>query len=164
MLKAITAAGAFAAFMSTFSGLLISVAGALAHDIYGKTLRPTASSRQRRRAFQISAVLGGTAAVLAGLVIDKFDINMLVGWAFAIAASSFFPLLVLGTWWRGLTKIGATSGVIVGGALASLAIISTMLLGETGAAFGSGGIVNGVDPWLPRCWPNPPFGQSRSVS
>lgn len=146
VLKAITAAGAFAAFMSTFSGLLISVAGALAHDIYGKTLRPTASSRQRRRAFQISAVLGGTAAVLAGLVIDKFDINMLVGWAFAIAASSFFPLLVLGTWWRGLTKIGATSGVIVGGALASLAIIMTMLLGETGAAFGSGGIVSGVDP------------------
>jgi len=122
------------------------VAGALAHDIYGKTLRPTANSRQRRRAFQISAVLGGTAAVLAGLIIDKFDINMLVGWAFAIAASSFFPLLVLGTWWRGLTKIGATSGVIVGGASASLAIIVTMLLGETGAAFGSGGIVKGVDP------------------
>lgn len=146
ILPAITAAGAFAAFMSTFSGLLISVAGALAHDIYGKLLHPTANSRQRRLAFQLAALLGGVAAILAGLLIDRFDINMLVGWAFAIAASSFFPLLVLGTWWRGLTKSGATTGVIVGGTLASLAIIATMLLGDTRAAMGSGGIVSGVDP------------------
>jgi Na+(H+)/acetate symporter ActP len=146
ILGAITAAGAFAAFMSTFSGLLISVAGALAHDIYGKLLRPRANNRQRRWAFRLASLLGGLAAIGAGLWIDRFDINMLVGWAFAISASSFFPLLVLGTWWRGLTKLGATTGVVVGGALASLAIVTTMLLGDTKAAFGSGGIVSGVDP------------------
>ncbi len=146
ILSAITAAGAFAAFMSTFSGLLVSVSGALAHDIYGRILRPQASNRERRRAFRVAAVLTGTAAMLVGLFVDKFDINMLVGWAFAIAASSFFPMLVLGTWWKGLTRFGAAGGVLVGGLLASTAIIITMLTGGSGAAIESGGVVRGVDP------------------
>lgn len=146
VLGAVAAAGAFAAFMSTFSGLLVSVSGALAHDIYGKILRPTASGPHRRRAFQLAAFGAGGGAIICGLFVDKFDINMLVGWAFAIAASSFFPLLVLGTWWRGLSRVGATAGVLAGGLLASTAIVTTMLLGGTGAAIGSGGIVQGVDP------------------
>jgi Na+(H+)/acetate symporter ActP len=146
ILGAVVAAGAFAAFMSTFSGLLVSVSGALAHDIYGKILRPGASSRSKRRAFQIAALMAGTGAIICGLFVDKFDINMLVGWAFAIASSSFFPLLVLGTWWKGLSRAGATAGVLAGGILSSAAIVTTMLLGETGAAIGSGGIVRGVDP------------------
>ncbi len=146
VLGAITAAGAFAAFMSTFSGLLVSVAGALAHDIYGRILRPKASNRERRRAFRISAILAGSAAIIAGLFVDRFDINMLVGWAFAIAASSFFPMLLLGTWWKGLTRAGAAAGVLAGGLLASTAIIITMLIGGSGAAIGSGGAVRGVDP------------------
>ncbi len=146
VLSAITAAGAFAAFMSTFSGLLVSVAGALAHDIYGKMIRPHASNRTRRQAFRLAAILAGGAAIVVGLFVDKFDINMLVGWAFAIAASSFFPLLVLGTWWKGLTRLGAAAGMLLGGLLASAAIVSTMLMGESGAAIGSGGVVRGVDP------------------
>ncbi len=146
VLGAIVAAGAFAAFMSTFSGLLVSVSGALAHDIYGKILVPEASARSKRRAFQLAALAAGGGAIVCGLFVDKFDINMLVGWAFAIAASSFFPLLVLGTWWKGLSKVGATAGLLAGGILASAAIVTTMLLGETGAAIGSGGIVRGVGP------------------
>lgn len=146
ILSAITAAGAFAAFMSTFSGLLVSVAGALAHDIYGRILRPVASTRERRTAFRVSAIIAGAAAIVLGLFVERFDINMLVGWAFAIAASSFFPMLVLGTWWKGLTRFGAAAGVVAGGLLASTAIIVTMLTGGSGAAIGSGGAVRGVDP------------------
>jgi len=146
VLEAIVAAGAFAAFMSTFSGLLVSVSGALAHDIYGKILKPEASGRSKRRAFRLAAIGAGCGAVICGLFVDKFDINMLVGWAFAIAASSFFPLLVLGSWWKGLSRAGATAGMLAGGILASTAIVTTMLLGETGAAIGSGGIVRGVGP------------------
>ena len=52
ILSGITCAGAFAAFMSTFSGLLVSITGALAHDIYGRILRPR-STDQRMRAFTI---------------------------------------------------------------------------------------------------------------
>jgi Na+(H+)/acetate symporter ActP len=66
-------------------------------------------------------------ATAAGLQVDRFDINVLVGWAFAIAASSFCPLLVLGIWWRRLTAPGAIAGLVVGGGAASLAIVTTML-------------------------------------
>jgi Na+(H+)/acetate symporter ActP len=52
---------------------------------------------------------------------------LLVGWAFAIAASSFCPLIVLGIWWRRLTWIGATAGVLVGGGACFFAIVATML-------------------------------------
>src|SRR6058998_2444427 len=47
---------------------------------------------------------------------------MMVGWAFAIAAASYFPLLLLGSWWRGLTMPGAAAGML-GGGLASLGAI-----------------------------------------
>ena len=126
-LSAITAAGAFAAFTATLSGLLISLAGALGHDIYGRWLRPDAGGPARSRAFRASALGAGAAAALLGLLVENFDISVLVGWAFAIAASSFFPLLVLGIWWRGLTTAGAALGTAVGGVAATLAIVTTML-------------------------------------
>ena len=126
-LAAITAAGAFAAFAATLSGLLISLAGALGHDIYGRWLRPGSSGPMRSRAFRVSALVAGLAAALLGLLVENFDINVLVGWAFAIAASSFFPLLVLGIWWRDLTTAGAALGAAVGGIAATLAIVTTML-------------------------------------
>ncbi|HXM55564.1 MAG TPA: cation acetate symporter, partial [Candidatus Dormibacteraeota bacterium] len=94
-LAAITAAGAFAAFTATLSGLLISLAGALGHDIYGRWLRPDTGGPARSRAFRIGALGAGAVAALLGLLVENFDISVLVGWAFAIAASSFFPLLVL---------------------------------------------------------------------
>ncbi|HLJ19264.1 MAG TPA: cation acetate symporter [Stellaceae bacterium] len=126
ILSGITSAGAFAAFMSTFSGLLVSMSSALAHDIYGKMIRPHATSDERTAAFKVSAVLLGAIAILLGLRIESFDIAMLVGWAFAIAAASYFPLLLLGSWWRGLTRHGAAAGMLVGGLLSLGAIACTM--------------------------------------
>jgi len=128
VLSGITAAGAFAAFMSTFSGLLVSMSGALAHDIYGKMLRPASSPAQRLAAFKISAVVAGAIAMGLGLLVETFDINMMVGWAFAIAAASYFPLLLMGSWWRGLTKYGAAIGMLLGGILSLAAIVTHMLL------------------------------------
>ena len=128
ILGAITAAGAFAAFMSTFSGLLVSMSGALAHDIYGKILRPGASPESRMAMFKVAAVIIGLASMGLGLLVESFDIAMMVGWAFAIAACSYFPLLLLGSWWRGLTKFGAGTGMLGGGVLALGAIVTSMLL------------------------------------
>ncbi len=128
ILSAITSAGAFAAFMSTFSGLLVSMSGALAHDIYGKILRPNASPESRMTMFKVAAVAIGITSMGLGLLIEEFDIAMMVGWAFAIAACSYFPLLLLGSWWRGLTKYGAGCGMLGGGTLALVAIITSMLL------------------------------------
>ena len=128
VLAGITAAGAFAAFMSTFSGLLVSMSGALAHDIYGKMLRPGSSPSARRRAFQFSAVAIGLASMGLGLLVESFDIAKMVGWAFAIAAASYFPLLLLGAWWPGLTKYGAAGGMLIGGFASLGAIVASMLL------------------------------------
>jgi cation/acetate symporter len=100
ILSGITSAGAFAAFMTTFSGLLISVSGGFAHDIYGRILRPDASPQSRLTAFKIAAAGGAVIAMGLGLLVENFDINMLVGWAFAIGASTYFPLLLLGAWYR----------------------------------------------------------------
>ena len=128
ILIGITSAGAFAAFMSTFSGLLVSMSGALAHDVYGKILKPNSSMNERLAAFKISAVVIGVVSILLGLTIESFDIAMLVGWAFAIAAASYFPLLLLGAWWRGLTMKGASAGMLIGGLLSLSAIVCNMLI------------------------------------
>ena len=117
LLSGLVAAGAFAAFLSTASGLLISVAGALAQDVFRGSVND----------FRRGAMVAGTVAIAFGLRVEHFDINLLVGWAFAIAASSFCPLLILGIWWRGLTAAGAGAGLAVGGGLASGAILLTMI-------------------------------------
>ena len=116
-LAALVAAGAFAAFLSTSSGLLVSVAGALSHDVM----------RGGVGTFRVCAVVAGAVATVAALPVNRFSLGLLVGWAFAIAASSFCPLIVLGIWWRRLTWIGATAGVVVGGGACCCAIAATML-------------------------------------
>jgi cation/acetate symporter len=125
ILSGITCAGAFAAFMSTFSGLLVSMTGALAHDVYGRMLRPQSTSAERLRAFKISAVIIGIVAIFLGMQVEKFDINFMVGQAFAIAAASYFPLLFMSSWWRGMTMKGAATGMLAGGLLALIAISLT---------------------------------------
>ncbi|HVB76395.1 MAG TPA: cation acetate symporter [Candidatus Nitrosotalea sp.] len=127
LMAAVVSAGAFAAFTSTLSGLLVSLAGALGHDLYGRWWRPESSPRARRRAFRLAAIVAGAGAAGLGLTVQSFDISVLVGWAFAIAASSFFPLLVLGIWWRGLTALGAALGATLGGLAATAGIVTTML-------------------------------------
>ena len=128
ILSGITSAGAFAAFMSTFSGLLVSMSGAFAHDIYGKILKPEATSDERLTAFKIAAIVVGLASMGLGLLVESFDIALLVGWAFAIAAASYFPLLLLGAWWRNLTMPGAATGMLVGGTASVGAIITFMCI------------------------------------
>jgi len=141
ILSGITCAGAFAAFMSTFSGLLVSMTGALAHDIYGRMLRPNATPEQRMRMFRIGAVLLGGGAMLAGSFVEPLEINFMVGQAFAIAAASYFPLLFMAVWWRRLTMKGAATGMLAGGLSAVLAIsltsFSTLALapGKSGELF-----------------------------
>lgn len=122
ILSGITCAGAFAAFMSTFSGLLVSMTGALAHDVYGRMLRPASTPEQRMRMFRWCAVILGAGAMLGGMQVEPLQINFMVGQAFAIAAASYFPLLFMSTWWRGMTMKGAATGMLGGGCLAVGAI------------------------------------------
>ncbi len=125
VMSGITCAGAFAAFMSTFSGLLVSMTGALAHDVYGRMLRPKATAAERMRMFRFAAVGVGAVAVFLGMQVEQFQINFMVGQAFAIAAASYFPFLFLSAWWPGMTMKGAASGMLGGGVTAVLAISMT---------------------------------------
>jgi Na+(H+)/acetate symporter ActP len=117
LLGAITAAGVFAAFLATSSGLVLSVAGVLSTDVL----------RGRVRGFPTVAVaaVAVPAALAAGTA--EPDLSQSVGLAFAMAASTFCPLLVLGIWWRGLTVAGAASGMVAGGFLVLLAVCADLL-------------------------------------
>ena len=128
LLAALTAAGAFAAFMSTASGLLVSLAGTIAHDLWGRVRRPRAP-QVRTRTFRVAAVAAMVPPALLALVARELDISILVGWAFALAASTFCPLFLLGIWWGGLTARGAAAGMLVGGLAASVAITAGVLTG-----------------------------------
>jgi Na+(H+)/acetate symporter ActP len=125
ILSGLTCAGAFAAFMSTFSGLLVSMTGALAHDVYGRMLRPNSTPDQRMRMFRWCAVFLGTGAIIGGMQVEPLQINFMVGQAFAIAAASYFPLLFMSTWWRRMTMKGAAVGMLGSGCLAVTAISLT---------------------------------------
>lgn len=118
ILSGIACAGAFAAFMSTFSGLLVSMTGALAHDVYGRIIRPSSTPEQRMRMFKFAAILVGAISVGLGSCVEPLEINFMVGQAFAIAAASYFPLLFMSVWWRGMTMKGAAVGMLTGGLLA----------------------------------------------
>ena len=111
--------------MSTFSGLLVSMTGALAHDVYGRMLNPKSTPEQRLRAFKIAAVIIGAVAILLGMQVEPLQINFMVGQAFAIAAASYFPLLFVSCWWRKLTMKGAAAGMLTGGLCAVVAISLT---------------------------------------
>ncbi|HWA28239.1 MAG TPA: cation acetate symporter [Lacunisphaera sp.] len=125
ILSGITCAGAFAAFMSTFSGLLVSMTGALAHDVYGRMLRPQSNPQERLVAFRFAAVLIGGVAIGLGCFVEPLEINFMVGQAFAIAAASYFPLLFMSVWWRGMTMKGAATGMLTGGLCALVAAALT---------------------------------------
>jgi cation/acetate symporter len=118
ILSGIACAGAFAAFMSTFSGLLVSMTGALAHDVYGRMIRPQSTPEERMKMFKFAAIAIGTLSVGLGACVEPLEINFMVGQAFAIAAASYFPLLFMSVWWRGMTMKGAAVGMLTGGILA----------------------------------------------
>jgi Na+(H+)/acetate symporter ActP len=86
-----------------------------------------ATSSQKVNAFRIAAVIAGSCAMLLGTMVENFDINMMVGWAFAIGASSYFPMLIVSAWWRKCSTVGAAAGMLIGGSAALAAIVSTML-------------------------------------
>ncbi|MBN3455884.1 cation acetate symporter [Mycobacterium sp. DSM 3803] len=140
LLAALVAAGAIAAFLATSSGLLVSIAGALATDVL----------RGRVRDFRVAAVIGGLIPIPLSLVVSGLELSRSVGLAFAVAASTLCPLLVLGIWWRGLTAAGAAFGLVVGGAVCGTAVLVA--------------IAGGVDETVLGGWPAVMVGYPAAVS
>jgi Na+(H+)/acetate symporter ActP len=124
LLGALVAAGALAAFLSTSSGLLTSVAGVVFTDVLHAD---SAGRRGSVRDFRLATVLGAAVPMVLSVSVSGLDVSQVVGLAFAVAASSFCPLLVLGIWWRGLTDTGAAAGILAGGGAAMGAVLITVL-------------------------------------
>jgi cation/acetate symporter len=119
LLTSLVVAGAFAAFLSTCSGLTLSVASVLSQDVFGGHVRGF------RQAAALAVVVPcGLALLMSGAGVA---VAHEVGLIFSVAASTFCPLLVLGIWWRRLTAPGAAAGLVVGGALAVTALTVTLV-------------------------------------
>ncbi|MCT9005856.1 sodium/solute symporter [Streptomyces rhizosphaerihabitans] len=117
LLGALVAGGAFAAFLSTASGLTMAVAGVLTQDVL-----PSRGVRH----FRLGTVLAMAVPLAASVLVGGLPVADAVGLAFAVSASSFCPLLVLGIWWRRLTPPGAAAGMLGGGGAALVAVGATM--------------------------------------
>jgi Na+(H+)/acetate symporter ActP len=116
VLGGLVAAGAAAAFLSTSSGLVVSLAGVLFTDVL----------RGRWNDFRLAAVLSIVVPLVLALGVTRLDFALTVPLVFAVAAATFCPLLVLGIWWRGLTPAGAIAGVLVGGCLSAVAVTMSL--------------------------------------
>jgi len=110
---ALVAAGGLAAALSTASGLLLVISSSIAHDVYGQMLRPDSSDAERLRVGRIVIGLAVFVAAYFGIRPPGF-VAEVVAFAFGLAASSFFPILVLGIFWSRTTSQGATAGMIAG--------------------------------------------------
>ena len=81
-------------------GLILVDTGVVGQDVLGRWFEPV-------RAFRLAGVLGALATLVLTLLSSGLAVAHAVELAFAVAASTFCPLLLLGIWWRGLTAAGA---------------------------------------------------------
>ncbi len=113
VISGLVAAGGLAAALSTADGLLLTIANALSHDLYYKMIDPNAPTVRR---LAVSKGLLLVVAVVAAYVtsLKPGDILFLVGAAFSLAASGFFPALVCGVFWKRANRLGAIIGMTAG--------------------------------------------------
>jgi len=106
-------AGGLAAALSTAAGLLLVISTSISHDLLKKNINPNISEKGELWAARISIAVAVVAAGLAGLNPPGF-VAEVVALAFGLAASSFFPAIILGIFDKKMNKEGALSGMIIG--------------------------------------------------
>jgi cation/acetate symporter len=110
---ALVVAGGLAAALSTVAGLLLVIASAISHDLYYRLINPKATDKEQLR---LGRIMMAVTVVLAGYfgVHPPALVAEVVAYAFGLAASSFFPVIVLGIFWSRATKDGAIWGMVSG--------------------------------------------------
>ncbi len=125
---ALVAAGGLAAALSTAAGLLLVIASSISHDLYYRIINRGASEKIR---LLVGRIMIGVGVLIAGY----FGINppgfvaQVVALAFGLASSSFFPIIVLGIFWKRASKEGAIAGMITGIGFTMLYIVQTKFMG-----------------------------------
>lgn len=134
VISGLVAAGGLAAALSTADGLLLAISNALSHDVYYRIVDPKASTQKRVTISKL--ILLGVAFVAAYSASTKpGDILSLVGAAFSLAASTLFPALVVGVFWRRANQYGALAGMATGFAVCQFYMVHTNpVLGGSAAA------------------------------
>ena len=110
---ALVAAGALAAALSTAAGLLLVISTSISHDLMKKIVLPTITDKQELMFARMSAALAITVAGYFGIHPPGF-VAQVVAFAFGLAASSFFPAILMGIFSKRMNKEGAISGMIIG--------------------------------------------------
>ena len=116
---AIVAAGGLAAALSTAAGLLLAISGAVSHDLIKGAINPNITEKGELFAARVSMALSILVATLLGLNPPGFAAQT-VALAFGLAASSIFPVLMMGIFSKRMNKEGAIAGMIAG-------IVSTLI-------------------------------------
>ena len=110
---ALMVAGGLAAALSTAAGLLLVISSSIAHDLLKKWLMPNISEKGELRAARISIAVAVVVAGIAGYNPPDY-VAAIVAFAFGLAASSFFPAIILGIFDKRMNVYGAVSGMIIG--------------------------------------------------
>ena len=110
---ALVAAGALAAALSTAAGLLLVISASISHDLMKKTLMPNINDRQELLFARTAAAVAIIVAGLFGIYPPGF-VAQVVAFAFGLAASTIFPVLFLGIFYKRLNKEGAIAGMLSG--------------------------------------------------
>lgn len=113
LLTALVVAGAFAAFLATSAGLIVSLAGVVSQDVFSGSVR----------SFRLSALLCAAVPLAVALLTTPAGLGSSVGMVFVFAASMLSPVVLLGVWWSGLTARGAMAGMITGGVACALSLL-----------------------------------------
>ena len=110
---ALVAAGGLAAALSTAAGLLMVISSAVSHDLFKRMLVPGIGERGELRLARIAAAVAVVFAGLLGIFPPDY-VAAVVAFAFGLAASSFFPAILMGIFWKRMNAAGAVSGMVVG--------------------------------------------------
>ena len=119
---------AFATILAVVSGLTLSGASAISHDIYASVIKKgDVLEGEELRVSRIATIVLGIAAIFLGIVFEQQNVAYMVGLAFAIAASVNFPILFLSMYWQNLT----TRGAFIGGSIGLITAVLCMIFGPT---------------------------------
>ena len=103
LLLGFISAVAFATILAVVSGLTLAGASAISHDLYANVFSgATFSEKKEMQVSKIATVFLGLLAILLGITFEGQNVAFMVGLAFAIAASTNFPILLLSIYWKNL--------------------------------------------------------------
>ena len=115
ILLGFVSAVAFATILAVVSGLTISAAATIAHDLYAKSIKRGRASEKSELLVSRCAVVGiGILAILFGIAFEHQNVIFVTNMALAVAGSANAPVLLLSMYWRGLTTRGAIYGCLAG--------------------------------------------------